>query len=332
MNSEKLAVNREAAKRMIQKNMDLEYIKEITCLSKKQIKSIDKISNSFIGDNDYILRKKYASLHHLHFEYYFEDKTRYYTGVDMDKSEFYKNLYIQNGNSELSENIKIMENYYANNLRLKALCRISQYMKDCNDLFYACKVLNTWPEESLYKYDIYHYIKYKIKDFEEKKIIIDLFTVENNLKKIAFICNVCDETVEEVKNNNSIFFKNDKLNYEKLKKEELKWEMELEYEIAKRTTNSYPAIDINNKIFNIDKKELEKFHNESYSQHGREYEIRKDIVEKLMQEPHSLQDISEISGIEKFYANMIVDNKYYDRYFEKYYDKYADEELIDYKI
>ena len=332
MNKEKLAINREVAKRMILKNMDMDYINKITDLSKKQIKNIMDISNSFIGDNDYILRKKYASQHHLYFRYYFEDKTRFYTGVDLDKSEFYKNRYIQNGNPQLNENIDKMEKYYANNLRLKSIWRILKYLNDNENLINACKLPYSWPEGSIKNCDIYHYIKYKIKDFEDKKMIINLLTVDENLKKIAFICNVSDEIVEEVKNNNSMFFKNDRLNLQKLEKEQLKWEEELKYEISKRTTNTYPAVEINNKIFNIDKQELEKIHKESYSQHGREYEIRKDIVEKLMQEPHSLQDISEISGIEKFYANMIVDNEYYNRYFEKYYDKYSDEKLIEYKI
>ena len=332
MNREKLRVNREAAKRMIQKNMDLDYIKEITGLSKKEIKRINDISNSFIGENDYILRKKYASLHHLHFRYYFEDKTRFYTGVDLDKSEFYKNRYIQNGHAKLNENIEGMEKYYANNLRIKAMMRAVEYFNDSKDLIMACKVPYQWPEGSFCNPEIYHYIKYNMKDFEEKKMIINLLRVEPNLKKVAFICNVSDEAVEEVKNTNSMFFKNDELNYENFENHLYKWEGELKYEIAKRTTNSYPAIDINAKIFNFDISELEKFQEESHSQNGKEYEMRKEIVENLMQDAHSLQDISEISGIEKFYANLIVDDKYYDKYFEKYYDKYADEELIEYKI
>lgn len=47
-----------------------------------------------------------------------------------------------------------------------------------------------------------------------------------------------------------------------------------------------------------------------------------------MEDSHSLQDISEISGISKFYANLIADMDYYNRYFEKYYSKYDDEKLI----
>lgn len=332
MNKEKLAINREAAKRMILKDMDLDYIKEITDLSKKQIRNIDKIMNSFVGENDYILRKRHASLHHLHFRYYFEDKTRFYTGVDLDRSEFYKNRYIQNGHNELGENIDRMEKYYANFLRLEAICRIALHMNDCEDLINACKMPHSWPEGSLYNYDLYHYIKYRIKDFEEKKMILNLLAVDENLKRIAFICNAGDETVEEVKNTNSMFFKNNKLNHEKLEKEMHKWEEELEYEIAKRTTNTCPAIEMNAKIFNIPKEELKKFNEQANSQKGKEYEIRKGIVENLMQDPHSLQDISEISGMAKFYANLIADRKYYDKYFLKYYDKYADEEMIEYKI
>ena len=41
MNKDKLNINREACKRMLHKNMDLDYIKEITSLSKKQIKNIN---------------------------------------------------------------------------------------------------------------------------------------------------------------------------------------------------------------------------------------------------------------------------------------------------
>ena len=329
---EKLAVKREAAKRMIRKNMDNDYIREVTGLSKRQINSIDKITGSFIGDNDYLMRKKHASLHHLHFGYYFEHMTRFYTGVDLDTSEFYKNKYIQKGHDELNDNIEKMQHYHANYLRIKAILRISEHFSDFDDLISACKPPYTWPEGNIDNYDLDYYIKYDIKDFEEKKMIINLLGVEENLKKIAFICNVKDELVEEVKRDNSMFFKNGRLDYEKLKKEELKWEMELEYEIAKRTTNSAPAIEINSKIFSIEKGELEKFFENSHSNQSTQYLMGKEIVEKLMQDSHSLQDISEISGIEKFYANLIVDDKYYNRYFEKYYDKYADEGLIEYKI
>ena len=332
MNKKKLAIKREASKRMIQKNMDPDYIKEITKLSKRQIRDIQKINDSFIGDNDHYMRKQYASAHNLHFTYYFKDKIMFYTGVDIEKSEFYKNRYMQNGHMDLKDNIDKMEKYYANTLRLKSMKRMINHINFDEELLMACNVPYSWPENPIYYTEIYRKIKFKIKDFEKEKMVINLLAVEKNLKKIAFICNVKDEMVENIKDKNAQFFKNGKLNLEKIKDENNKWKAELEYEIAKRTTNSYPAIEINSRIFDIKKEELEEFFEQNYSQKGLEYNIRKEIVENLMQDSHSPQEISEISSIEKFYVNLIADKKYYNRYLKKYYDKYANEKLIDYKI
>ena len=81
--NKKLCINREVAKRMMHKNMDLDYIKEITTLSNKQIKELNRMNRTFIGDNDLFMRKNYASNHHLIYGYYFEHITKFYTGVDI---------------------------------------------------------------------------------------------------------------------------------------------------------------------------------------------------------------------------------------------------------
>lgn len=58
----KLSIKREVAKRMLNKNFDLDYVKEISGLSKKNVKSLNRLNNSFIGLNDLFLRKDRKSV------------------------------------------------------------------------------------------------------------------------------------------------------------------------------------------------------------------------------------------------------------------------------
>ena len=332
MNNYKSIIKREAAKRMISKDMDLDYIKEITGLAKKEIKNIDELKKSFIGDYDYKLRKEYASKVHLAHVYYFEEKTRYYTGTDIDKFEFYKNRLIMESGKSIKRDIESIKEFHENDIRLEAMFRVLNYMKDTEDLINALKIPNPWPEKNLNNYEISYYIKTKIKKFEQKKMMSKLFAVDGNPKKIAFILNVNDSTAEDFKNCNSIFFKNDKLDLDKFEDIRLKWENELKIETAIRSVEYPIQIEKISEVFDFDKNELEKCYDDIDNHEGENYKIRNEIAEKLMESSHSRQTISEISGLGKFRITLMADSNYYNRFFDKYYDKYENEKPIKYQI
>lgn len=331
MNKEKYSINQEACIRMLQKEMDLDYIKEITSLSSKQIKNINILNQSFIGDNDLHLRKKYASELHLYHGYYSEDRTRFYTGVDIYKSDFYKNRYINKGNWKFRKQLDEMRMHYANSLRIDALMRILDHLDYSEELVWSCK-LPYAVDSSKIDDELYRYVKKQFEEIEEKKMLINLFEVDDNLKRIAFISNLPDEKIEEFKDKNNMFFKNNKLNIAKLKKQQEIWEENLKMEIAKRSTIYHSSIEPNMKIFSISQDELERYCDETSSTSCESYNIRRNIAENLMEYSHSMQEISEICGLYKFYVNLFASRQYYNRYFEKYYEKYEDEELIKYKV
>lgn len=329
---EKLSIKREAAKRMMLKGMDSDYIKEITELSKKQIRHMTQINESFIGDNDLYLRKKYASDHHLMHRYYLEHRTRFYTGVDIEKSDFYRNRFLQTTNNRSTkEIINGIPKCYANSLRIKTLLNIGDYLNNYNKYLDVLKLPYKFEYLGLETYDIYRDVTHKIKEYEEEKLVLDLLSVEKNLKKIAFICDLTDETIESIVDKNSIFMSNGKIDLKRIKNKCEIWERELVTEIAKRSTDSWPAVENNMKLLGLPRDELEKYFKQFPSQKGEEYEMRRKIVERLMPDAHSVQDMSEISGIHKFYIEFIVDKKYYNKFFSKYYDRYANEKLIKYE-
>lgn len=324
----KLSIKREVAKRMLNKNFDLDYVKEISGLSKKNVKSLNRLNNSFIGLNDLFLRKEYASKHHLFNNYYFKDRTTYVMGVDLNKSDFYKNKYIQKRNEYFIETINEIENQIRNDLRFKILRNCIDYLKDYKDmlgiLFNFTDLKNQYEKNT----DLYINSSYKIKSIEEEKIILELLSVENNLKKIAFIMELSDKKIESVVDKNSIFFSKGKLDKSKFDKELSLWESELKYEIAQRSTTGYPDIEINSKILGLNKNYLKYIFENYYHKEGKHYILRKNIAKKLMEDFLTIQEISEISGLSTFHIEQIADENYYNGLFSKYYDEHGDKKLI----
>ena len=223
-----------------------------------------------------------------------------------------------------------MPKYYINSLRINANRRINQYFGGDEKFLDTLKLPYELKYSNLDKCDIYFGLTKKIESIEKEKLLLNLLKVEKNLKKIAFLLNMDDETVESIVEKNSIFFKNGDIDLKKIEDNCKIWENDLIIEIAKRSTKSVPAIDNNVKLLGLPREELKEYYGASFSKNGEEYEIRKEIVEKLMVDAHSIQNMSEISGIEKFYVDIIVDDENYNKFLSKYYDKYANEELIKY--
>ena len=331
--SEKLRIRREAAKRMMHKNMDPDYIKEITGLSRKQIKHVHRLNESFIGATDMYFRKKFAREHQLYHGYYIERRTRFYTGVDIDKSDFYLNRYIQkSGDWKFKEMIDEVPVCYEYMMRLESLQTIFKYLKFDEKYLEVLNISHELNYPGLERYDVYTYITRKIRNYVQELHVLNLLSVEGNLKRVAFISNIPDERIERVLEKNSMFCSNGKIDMKRIEDKCRIWKRELEVEIAKRSTDGWPAVENNVKLLGLDKYKLEEIFNSYHSQEGEEFEFRKGIVERLMADAHSIQDISEISGIAQFYVDLNVDDAYYSRYFSRYYDRYANEELIKYSI
>ena len=332
MKSYEQIIKREAAKRMISKNMDLDYIKEIVELPKKEIKNIYEIKKTMMGEYDYYLRKEYASQLNLIHRFYIAEKTMFFAGCELEKSEIYKNhLIIKTGDDRINREIESMKQYHANCMRLEAMLRVAQHFIDYEILLNALKVPYSWNDDKYKYFEINLYLKDKIKDFELKTMMAKLFSVEENSKKIAFILNRDENEIEEFKSTNSMFFKNNKFNMDKFEDMRLKWENELKTETAMRASY-YGDPDEICRYFKLDKNEIWENIEARHDKENENYNVRKTIADKLIKYGHSRQVISEISGIGKFYVTLMTDNRYFATYFYRYYDKFKNEKLIEYKI
>ena len=344
MNKEELLVRREIAKRMIDKNIYFDKIVEITGLLESEVERISKIKQSYIGRYDTFLRKKYASLHHFIHGYYRKDLTVYFTGVDIDKSEFYKNKLIRNRyfgyGWELIQDsfFKLtlnMQEQYKTDLRFEIFANAKNYIEDFdgisedfNDAF------EIRPDDSE-EYMLYNLLALKIKKLEYEKIILELFSFGINMEDIALICNVNLDVVEEIKDNNSIFFTKNKCNFNELEKELLNWEYEVELEIAKRSTKAPIDIDLNSYIFGFSSDELEKMSKINYYDNNDDFKLRRSVLENLAKYRISLKDVIEITGIDNFNLERLyfdcgfMEYKNFMAYdFVDYFNLNGDKELI----
>ena len=328
MKKEELLVRREIAKRMIDKNIYFDKIVEISGLSETEVKRIQKIKQSYVGRYDTYLRKKYASLHHLIHRHYTKELTLYFTGVDLDKSEFYKNKLIQNLHFTYEKNFindsffKLtlnMQKQYKANLRFEIFNNAKNYIDDFDYITEDFNNVYDINKNDKEEFMLYSLLARKIKKLEYEKIILELFSFEIDLVDIALICDVDLGVVEQIKEKNSLFFSKNKCNFNKLEKELLNWEYEVELEIAKRTTLSPHDTSVNYYIFNYSKYELEKMTKINYYDNNDEFKLRKSILEKFSNYHISLKDVTEIIGIDDFNLEQL----YYEGEFNEFGDFFA---------
>lgn len=334
-----LITRSEIAKRMFNKNISIYLVCEISGLPMDEAERIYKINQSYVGRYDNFLRKKYASLYNLFSVYYFKDKTKFATGVYMDKSDFYKNKIIRRDypvtqastllNNSFLKKIQKMQEQYKNNLRFSIVKNADT--EKVTEFYNSPDKINDFDEN----YELYLLVCQKIEKLEYEKVILELLSIPISIDKIALICGVEKDYVCEIKQKNSLFFKGDKLNLSKLESELSKWHYELKLEIAKRTKRSAPSDEIICAMLDFDMQTFEKIPRITYSSTSNDFKIRKSVLDKFKNLNYGVEDVVEITGIDYFHMEMIYIQsdihfytKFYGNSYLKHYSQHGDKELI----